>query len=191
MSLIQEVPGLSSFFRFMIEGQNVSYIIPQNITDGSDTVQFSSNWSKMNLPGSTEPMVAFNYVDSPIVNINLKFQEDMWREVPNIPANSSYLNVISAFASMVYPSASGDVIKPPYCLVDLGNGTVYRGYFTNIRINQYGIMRNGYKISCEITSTLNIIKKTSPKQLDIGNGFRSYFADLKAVSNINSGGMQG
>lgn len=173
-NFIREVPGSTSFFRFNMEGSNKTYVIPQTVTDGTDVVQINSNWSKTNLPGSTEPMVAFNYVDSPTMNINLKFQEDMWREA-NL-TSPTYLEVINAFTSMIYPKAENGIIKPPYCIVSIGNGTIYRGYFSNIRINQYGTMRNGYKTTCEIQSSFNIIKKTSPKQLDIeGYGFRAYF----------------
>lgn len=173
------------FFKFKFEGEDGYFTIPQDVTDGSDTIQFSSNWTKQNLPGSTEPMVAFNYVDNPTININLKFHEDMFRDAGyNIGYNGEYRRVIGAFARMVYPSAKGAIITPPYVYIYMGQ-YVYRGYFTSIKINQYGIVRNGYKTSCDITGTFNIIKKTSPTQNGMFN-FRVYFSTPRnEVDQIN------
>lgn len=181
-----------NFFRFKVEGENVQYIIPQSVRDGTDTINFTSNWESINLPGSTEPMVAFNYVNAPSINVNLKFHEDMWREiyadlsfwdnhsvvVTNLP---SYTDVISKFASLIYPSVKNQTIKSPYCTIYF-DGYIYRGYFTNIRINQSGIIRNGHKVECEITSSFTAIKRTSPTKLGVSgstsiNGFRSYFTE--------------
>lgn len=180
-STLIENPDVNGYFRFRFENDpnNICYTIPQSVTDGSDIIQFSSNWSEINLSGSTEPMVAFNYVNAPVVNINLKFQEDMWREVGETKLDASYEQVISAFASMIYPDEQGSVIKPPYCIVNFGNNISYRGYFNNIRINQYGTMRNGHKTTCEISSTLHIIKKIAPRRKNITNGFRVYFREGK------------
>lgn len=161
-------------FKFRLESENVTYSIPQSVVDGSDTVQFTSSWSKQNVSGSTEPMVAFNYVDNPTVNVNLKFHEDMWREAGL--DTSGYQEVISKFAAMIYPGVKGQKITPPYSLVYIDE-YVYRGFFTNIRINQYGVIRNGYKTSCEISSTFNIIKRYAPMQTGVGTGFRTYFSD--------------
>lgn len=162
------------FFKFKLENESVVYTIPQTTTDGSDTVQFTTSWSKTNLPGSTEPIVAFNYTDNPVVNINLKFHEDMWQDAGL--DKSGYLQVINKFASLAYPGSKGQIIIPPYVFVYIGN-YVYRGYFTNIRINQSGIVRNGYKTTCEITSTLNVIKRYAPTQLGVSYQFRTYFND--------------
>lgn len=165
------------YFRFKLEGESKETVIPQTVNDGSDTVSFASSWSKQNLPGSTEPIVAFNYADAPTLNINLKFSEDMWREA-GLP-QKGYLEAINKFASLVYPSLDNSdkgTIKSPYCLVYIDR-YVYRGYFTNIRINQSGVIRNGYKTTCEITSSFVIIKKSSPIQNEVGNNFRIYFGD--------------
>lgn len=162
----------TSYFKFRLESEGITYTIPQDVNDGSDIIQFQSNWTKENISGSTEPMVAFNYVDAPQVNINIKFHEDMWREA-GLPI-SGYQTVISKFASMIYPGAQGEIIKPPYCRVYIGK-YVYRGYFTSIRINQSGMIRRGYKTTCEISSTFTIIKTYSPKQSEISSGFRQYF----------------
>lgn len=159
------------FFKFKQESTSKTYVIPQSVNDGSDVIQFQSNWSRLNIQGSTEPIVAFNYVDAPSININLKFHEDMWRECGL--NQSGYKEVIDKFASMIYPSGK-TTIKPPYCFVYYDNFT-YRGYFTNIRINQYGVMRNGYKTMCEINSTFTVIKRYAPTQSGIASGFRSYF----------------
>lgn len=162
------------WFRFKQEGEgNPIYTIPQTVVDGSDTISFQSNWTKENVQGSTEPMVAFNYVDAPQININLKFHEDMWREAQG-SLNNSYIDVINKFASMIYPGENNQMLKSPYCLVYIGT-YVYRGYFSSIRINQSGPFRNGYQVSCEINSTFVIIKKTSPKRLGVSDGFRTYF----------------
>lgn len=176
-SLIKEITGSSKFFRFRIEGENaLTYTIPQNVVDGSDVIQFQSSWTKENLPGSTEPMVAFNYVDSPTININLDFHEDMWREVEHIGNITSYQSVICAFSSLVYPPVENNRIKSPYVILTMGDNMIYRGFFTNIRINQYGVMRNGYKTSCKINSNFTIIKKTAPERKDVVNGIRVYFS---------------
>ena len=164
------------FFKFKLENDlsNTIYIIPQTTVDGSDTIQFNVNWSRQNLPGSTEPMVAYNYTDAPTANINLKFHEDMWAECGlNI---SGYLDVINKFAALAYPSTQGSVIKPPYVMLYFNN-YVYRGYFTSIRVNQSGVIRNGHKTTCEITSSFVIIKKYAPQQKGVANGFRLYFTD--------------
>ena len=162
----------TKYFSFQFDGEDTIYTIPQTLNDGSDTVQFSSNWTKLNLPGSTEPMVAFNFVDAPTVPIQLKFHEDMWREAGLNP--SGYRNVINKFVSLIYPGENGEIIRPPYCMLYV-NDAVYRGYFTSIRVNQYGIIRNGYKTSCEISASFTIIKRTAPKRLGVSNGFRVYF----------------
>lgn len=164
----------TKFFKFRLENEETTYVIPQTINDGTDVVQISSSWSKQNLPGSTEPMVAFNYVDSPNVNINLRFHEDMWRDANLDPAN--YRVVINKFASLIYPGEKGSIIQPPYCMIYTGD-YVYRGYFTSIRINQSGIIRNGYKTTCEISSSFTIIRKYSPTQLGVGSSFRTYFGN--------------
>lgn len=159
------------FFKFKLEAEGTTYTIPQSVNDGSDVIQFQSNWTQTNISGSTEPNVAFNYVSAPTMNINLKFHEDMWRECGL--KQSGYKNVINKFASMIYPSGKS-TIKPPYCLIYFDNFT-YRGYFTSIRINQSGVMRNGYKTTCEISSTFVVIKKYAPTQLGVASGFRTYF----------------
>lgn len=165
----------SRYFKFRIEGDRIrTYKIPQSVTDGTDTVQFSANWSKQNIPGSTEPMVAFNYVDNPVININLKFHQDMWREA-GLDV-TEYQEIINVFASLIYPMDRGQKISPTYVLVYI-DSYVYRGYFTNIRINQSGILRNGIRTSCEISSTFNIIKKYSPTQSGVAGGFRTYFGN--------------
>ena len=164
----------TKFFKFKLENEDKIYVIPQTINDGSDTIQFSANWSKLNLPGSTEPMVAFNYTDAPVTNVNLKFHEDMWQEA-NLD-KSGYLDVINKFASLSYPGSKNQTIVPPYVMIYIDN-YVYRGYFTNIRINQYGLIRNGYKIMCEISSAFTIIKRYAPIQLDVASKFRVYFID--------------
>lgn len=162
------------FFKFRLESDSESKtsVIPQTVGDGSDVFQVASSWSKVNLPGSTEPMVAFNYVDAPTLTINIKFHEDMWREANLNP--SGYLDVINKFISLSYPGASGQIIKPPYVIISFDNYT-YRGYFTSIRINQSGVMRNGYKNMCEVSGSFIVIKKYAPKQLEIASGFRAYF----------------
>lgn len=187
----------NNYFRFRVEGEGLTYTIPQTVVDGSDIIQFQSNWTKQNLPGSTEPMVAFNYVDAPSININLRFHEDMWREADMDP--SGYLNVINKFASLIYPSEQGQIIKPPYCLVYI-NGYIYRGYFTSIRINQSGNLRREYKKSsqnsdsskestkyykttCEISSSFVIIKRTAPIQSGIAGGFRTYFGEDSTIAS--------
>lgn len=164
----------TKYFKFKLENENITYTIPQTVIDGSDTIQFVTSWYKQNIPGSTEPMVAYNYTDNPVVNINLKFHEDMWREA-NLDTDG-YKDVINKFASLVYPSNNGQIIKPPYCLIYYDE-YVYRGYFSNIRINQSGVVRNGYKTTCEISSTFNIIKKYAPIQSGVGSGFRTYFSN--------------
>ena len=168
-------PDYANYFRFKLENENIIYTIPQNVNDGSDTVQFSTNWSKLNLPGSTEPMVAFNYTDAPTINVNLKFHEDMWQEAGL--DRSGYLNTIAKFASLAYPGSQGQKIVPPYVLVYIDN-YVYRGYFTSIRINQSGMIRNGYKTTCEISSSLVVIRRYAPTQLGVSNRFRVHFGGV-------------
>lgn len=160
------------FFRFKLENENKIYVIPQTVNDGSDTIQFSTSWSKLNIPGSTEPMVAYNYTDAPVVNINLKFHEDMWKDAGlNV---EGYSEVINKFASLAYPGSRGQVIIPPYVMVYIGT-YVYRGYFSNIRINQSGLIRHGHKTICEISSSFTIIRRYAPVQLEVANKFRTYF----------------
>lgn len=173
------------YFKFRFENESKTYVIPQDVKDGSDVIQFQSNWTKENLQGSTEPIVAFNYVDAPQVNINIQFHADMWNEAgfdlqPNI--YPTYEETINALASLVYPGGT-EYIEPPYCIISYGN-YVYRGYFTNVRINQSGVIRevvtsdgatHSYKTLCELNSTFVIIKKTAPKRLALVKGFRTYF----------------
>lgn len=167
----------TKYFKFRVEGDSTTYTIPQTVNDGSDTIQFQSNWTKTNLPGSTEPMVAFNYVDAPTVAVNIKFHEDMWREVGL--AISGYRQVISKFVAMIYPGEQGQIIRPPYCIIEIADA-VYRGYFTNIRVNQSGIVRNGYKTTCEISGNFTIIKKYRPIYSGVANNFRTYFNDTQS-----------
>lgn len=162
------------YFKFRLETETSYYTIPQSVADGTDVITFSSNWTKQNIPGSTEPMVAFNYNDAPTLNINLKFHEDMWREAGL--ATTGYLEAINKFASIVYPGANGAIIKPPYVKFSYDLST-YRGYFTNIRINQSGPIRNGYRIYCEINGSFVVIRKYAPTQLGVKSGFRSYFGN--------------
>lgn len=162
------------YFKFRLDDETTYVTIPQTITDGTDVISFSTNWTKQNLPGSTEPMVAFNYTDAPTLNINLKFHEDMWRDA-NL-ATSGYMTAINKFASLAYPGAKGSIISPPYVKFSYDQST-YRGYFTNIRINQSGPIRNGYRPYCEITGSFVVIRKYSPTQAGVKAGYRAYFGN--------------
>lgn len=177
MLTVKNTSDHSAFFQFKLEDESTIYTIPQTVNDGSDTISFSSSWTKESLPGSTEPMVAFNYVDAPTIPINLKLHQDMWRAA-NLDEND-YIKVVNKFVSMIYPGENGDIIKPPYCMIYVNN-CIYRGYFSSIRVNQSGIMRNGVKVVCEINSSFTILKKTSPKQIGVGSditGYRVYFSE--------------
>lgn len=159
---------------FYLSTGDKTYVIPQIVSEGSDAISFSSSWTKVNLPGSTEPMVAFNYVDAPTLSINLKFHEDLWND--NGLGRGGYLEAISGFASVIYPSNNGDVINPPYCTISCGNSTTYRGYFTSTKINMTGVIRNGYRTTCEISGSFVVIKKSSPVKSGVANSYRTYFS---------------
>lgn len=175
MGIIKKDDVNTRYFKFRLESESSYYTIPQSVTDGTDVISFSSNWVKQNIPGSTEPMVAFNYTDAPTLTINLKFHEDMWRDA-NMNT-SGYMLAVNKFASLVYPGANGAIIKPPYVKFSYDMST-YRGYFTNVRITQSGPIRNGYRPYCEVVGSFVVIKKYAPTQAGVkGTGFRSYFGN--------------
>lgn len=178
----------TKYFEFKLENESETYIIPSTTVDGSDTIQFSTNWTQLNISGSTEPMVAYNYTNAPTVNINLKFHEDTFQEAglgygDGLLQGSPYLAVINKFASLAYPSEKGEIIVPPYVYIYLGF-YVYRGFFTNIRINQSGVIRNGYKTTCEINGNFTIIKKYAPRQTDVLGGSSVFVSGYNANKNV-------
>lgn len=167
----------TKFFKFRLESETDACVIPQSVNDGSNTFQVSANWTKQNLPGSTEPMVAFNYTDAPTINFNLKFHQDMWRDAGlDI---KGYQEAVNKFVSLAYPGAQGQIIKPPYCIV-YDSGAVYRGYFTSIRVTQSGPIRDGLKVICEINSSFTVIRKYAVVQSTLAsNGYKVYFSNAK------------
>lgn len=163
------------YFRFKLEDSNTTYTIPQTVVDGSDSIQVQTSWDKKNLPGSTEPMVAYNFTDAPVMGLNIKYHEDMFREAGL--ATGDYLNVTYQFLALAYPSASGQIIKPPYCYIYI-DCAVYRGFFTNLRVTMSGVIRNGYKTQCEVGGSFTIIRKYAPIQTNLATkGFRTYFSN--------------
>lgn len=162
----------SKFFKFKLEG-GTTYTIPQGVNDGSNTFQVTTNWTKENLPGSTEPMVAFNFTDAPSINFNLRFHQDLWRDAGLDP--KGYQEVANQFIALAYPGAEGQIIKPPYCIVNDGEAT-YRGFFTTIRVVQSGPVRDGVKVICEINSSFTVIRRYAPVQSGVGStGYKIYF----------------
>lgn len=160
------------FFSFRLEDESELWEIPNTVTDGSDTISLNSDWQKTNIMGSTEPMVAFNYVDSPTIPISIKFHADMFREY-NL--KHTYEATIGKLLSLVYPDdRNTSYIKPPFLRVQYGN-SIYRGYFTNIRVTTSGPIRNGLKVICQFSATLNVVKKQAPKMSDILNNFRNAY----------------
>lgn len=161
----------AKYFSFKLENENEEWIIPNTTVEGSDGINLSTSWSTQNVQGSTEAMTAFNHVNNPTLSVNLKFHEDLFREYQ---ISHSYLETINKFASLAYPSEKNNKIVPPYVKIYFNN-YIYRGFFTSIKITQSGPFRNGYRISCEISSQFTVVSKTAPRQSGVSSLFPKYF----------------
>lgn len=165
--------------------ENKTYVIPNTTTEGTDSLSFSSNWTTANIQGSTEAVTAFNYVNNPNININLKFHEDSWREYPDMLKDYTFEQTIAGLASLQYPIVKNSAILPPYCKIEY-NGQIYRGYFNNIKITQTGPFRrstnsNGnlsstmHRTICEFTGNFTIVKSKSPNRKGVAESLKTYF----------------
>lgn len=147
------------FFKVKQEYTDIVYIIPNTTVDGTDTITFTSNWSKASVQGGTQPLVAFDNVENPQLQINLKFNEELCREFNTVC--TSYQTIINGFAKLQYPISNGGKIKQPYCRISW-DGKIYRGFFTNVRITTSGPYRlmNGkvqkYRSQCEISAQFTV-----------------------------------
>lgn len=167
-----------NFFKFRVNG--TTYTVPTTTTEGSDSFSLTSSWSTVNLQGGTEAISAFNYVNNPTIPINLKFNEDLWREPECInQLNVSYEKLISIMASLQYPIESSGKILPPYCTIEY-NGNIFRGYFTNVRLTQSGPFRqNGsskpYRTVCDFTGQFTVVKSSAPTRSGVANSIKTYY----------------
>ena len=87
------------YFKLKPPGEG-TWIIPVAPIEGSDSLNFTSSWSTVNVQGGTEAISAFNYTNNPTIPINLKFHEDLWREC-NITSHT-YEETIAKFASLQF-----------------------------------------------------------------------------------------
>lgn len=150
------------FFRLVSEHGDISLYVPNTISDGNDTITFSSKWNSQDVQGGTQPLVAYENVGSPTMQIHLKFNEDLCREFGNgTNVTASYTEIIDGFTNIQYPPIIGGKIKPPYCKI-AWDGRVYRGYFTNVRIALSGpyLKSKKYRSVCEISAQFVISPKT-------------------------------
>lgn len=163
----------SQFFKFRVAGE--TWTIPVTPVENSDSLNFSSNWSTVNVQGSTEAMSAFNYVNNPTLPINLKFHEDLWREY-NL--SHTYEETIAKLASLQYPGAQynqdSSTIEAPYIFISY-KGYTFRGYFTSMRITESGPIRNGHNVLCEISAQFTIVKSTSPTREGVASMLKTTF----------------
>lgn len=175
-----------NFFKFKPENDKngTVYVIPNTTVE--DSLSFSSNWTTSNVQGSTEAISAFNYVSNPTLPINLKFNEDLWREYPN-DLKIGYIETINGLASLQYPIETGGIIYPPYCRIEFNN-KIFRGYFTNIKltesgpfrrsVDRFGRVSNGnlHRTHCEFNATFIIVKKNaSPTRVGVASQLNNYF----------------
>ena len=109
----------TEFFRFKLPGES-TWTIPTVVSDGTDGITISSNWSTVNVQGSTEAMSAFNYVNNPTLNIQLYFHEDLWRDAAI--TDHTYEETIAKLASLQYPGGISS-IEPPYVTISWNRGT--------------------------------------------------------------------
>lgn len=175
-----------NFFKFNLEESGEgTYVVPNTTTENTDSISFTSNWTTVNIQGSTEAVSAFNYVNNPTIPINLKFSEDMWREYPEDLKNHTYEETVAMMAALQYPIESGSKILPPYCKIHF-NGYIYRGYFTNVRITESGPFRTtradgsktvSHRTICEFNGQFTIVKKSnSPSRRNIASAaYKTYF----------------
>ena len=161
----------AQYFKFKVENESTRYTIPISVTEGSDSFTVNSSWTKQNVQGSTEGMVAFNYVDNPTLNISIKFNEDICRE---LNSSQSFEKIVSKLVALQYPGEKSGHIVAPYVWISYDN-FAYRGYFSNLRVTLTGPYRNGHKTICEVTGTFNIVKKHSPTHSGVANDYRKYY----------------
>lgn len=164
------ISGMSSqFFQFRIPGES-TWTIPVVTTENSDSINFTSVWSTVNVQGSTEAMSAFNYVNNPTIPINLKFHEDLWREYN---PGHTYEETIAKLASLQYPGGTS-TITPPYVFIFF-KGYTFRGYFTSMRITESGPIRNGHNVMCEVSAQFTVVKSSAPTRSGIASSLKTTF----------------
>lgn len=183
-------------FIFKAAGDNEQWVIPLVPDESSDAITISSNWSSTNVQGGTAPVVAFENVNNPVVNINLKIHADLFRSLKGESYNNikyrTYTETITKFLSLIYPnnnSADDSFIVSPYIKVEW-NSFVYRGYLTNVRVTQSGniipdVNDDGTNINMravtQISGQLNVVKSSSPgaealnRDYKESGGFTQYY----------------
>nr|CAI9751274.1 hypothetical protein DGKKSRWO_DGKKSRWO_CDS_0014 [uncultured phage]CAI9752124.1 hypothetical protein CVNMHQAP_CVNMHQAP_CDS_0014 [uncultured phage] len=162
----------NSFFTFKVETENKKWVIPIIPNEGSDSINIQANWTTQNVQGSTEAIAAFNYVNNPTLTINLKFHEDLWRTY-KYKVTDTYDKTVSKLASLPYPGGTS-IIQPPYVKISYAD-TVYRGYFTSMRITQSGPMRDGHRVITEISAQFIVSKSSSPNKNGVAGNYKTYF----------------
>lgn len=101
------------YFKFKVENESTRYTIPISVTEGSDSFTVNSSWTKQNVQGSTEGMVAFNYVDNPTLNISIKFNEDICRE---LNSSQSFEKIVSKLVALQYPGEKSGAYCCSLCM---------------------------------------------------------------------------
>lgn len=167
MSIVSSMS--SQFFQFRVVGEE-TWTIPAPVVENSDSINITSNWSNMNVQGSTEGMSAFNYVNNPTIPLTIKFHEDLWREYN---PGHTYEETIAKLASLQYPGGTS-TIEPPYVILSW-SGYTFRGFITSVRITQSGPMRNGHRVFCEVGLQFTVVKSTSPSRSEIASSFKTTF----------------
>lgn len=161
----------NEFFQFKVPGES-TWTVPTIVAEKSDSINFSTSWSTVNVQGSTEAMSAFEYTGNPTIPISLTFHEDLWREF-NITSHT-YEETISKLASLMYPGESNGTISAPYVILYF-KGFIFRGYFTSMRVTTYGPMRNGHNVMCDISAQFTVVKSSSPSRSGVRDSFKTTF----------------
>lgn len=159
-----------AFFRFKVAGENERWTIPVIPKENSMSINLTSNWTTVNVQGSTEAMSAFNYVNNPTIPINLNFHEDLWREYS---LSHSYEETINKLAALQYPGGS-ETIVAPYVYIYFCD-YAFRGYFNSMRISTSGLWRNGHNVQCEVSAQFVVVQSTSPNKSSIESSFKTIF----------------